>query len=220
VAKRALAYADEHEVHTLAHYIVAILARIDVLTGRWSRAEVPLREVIAKGGVVARLLALSTLAMLQVRSGDDEAATTLTLAWKHAIAADELQRLAPLAALEAERAWLADDLRPDSPHLRACYEQAIEHDPALTGELARWLHQAGYLSRVPEQIDEPYRLELTGEWEAAAAAWADRHMPYDQALCLARSGAGSREAEVLAEQLGAVPLTAWIRRHATATRAT
>lgn len=68
VSARALAYADEHEVYALAHYVAAMLARVDVLAGRWADAEGRLRDILASGGSVARLLALSTLALLQVRS--------------------------------------------------------------------------------------------------------------------------------------------------------
>lgn len=103
-----------------------------------------------------------------------------------------------------------DDLPPQE---RArVQEEARQHHPALAGELARWLHQAGALAGVHDRIDGPYRLELSGQWEAAAVAWAERHMPYDRALCLARSANGMGEALTVAEALGAEPLAAWLRR--------
>jgi DNA-binding winged helix-turn-helix (wHTH) protein/tetratricopeptide (TPR) repeat protein len=212
VGERALAYSEQHEVDALTHYIVAMLAQMDVRAGRWQGLDQRLEPVIDEGGPVAKLLALSTFALLQVRRGDPEAESTLAQAWELAIPAGELQRLAPLAVAEAERAWLADSLSPESPHLRTCFDEMAVRQPAMAGELARWLAASGVPVHEPPDVDEPHRLELAGNWTAAAAMWAERGMPYDQALCLAGSGRDIPGALALAAELGARPLVAWCER--------
>jgi DNA-binding winged helix-turn-helix (wHTH) protein len=212
ISTRALRYAEDHEVDALSHYIVAMLARIDVLGGRWADARARLDGVISHGGLVPRLLALTALALLQVRRGDHDAGETLARAWELAIPADELQRLAPLAAAEAERAWLAGELTPQSTRLLACYQQQRALRPALSGELARWLREAGHHVEPAESVDPAYQLEHLGRWEDAAAVWHDKHMPYDEAFCLAHLAHRRAAGLAIAEDLGARPLATWIRQ--------
>ena len=60
-----------------------------------------------------------------------------------------------------------------------------------------------------ETLNEPYRSELLGLADEAAEQWAERDMPYDQALALARGDARARgKALEIAEGLGARPLAA------------
>lgn len=219
LGEQALRYAEDHEVYALAQYIVAILARIDVLAGRWTGVEPRLRAVAADGGLVARLLALSTLALLQVRRGDGEADRTLAGAWTLAVPADELQRLVPLATVQAEHAWLAGNLTADSPHLLDCYRKQRRYRPRLLGELARWLGESGHPVELSHPVDGPYLLELSGRWEAAAAVWHDLQMPYDEAFCLAHCDHRQRDALAVADALGARPLADRIRRRLPAGRA-
>ena len=60
-----------------------------------------------------------------------------------------------------------------------------------------WLHRlgAGHLdTEVNDYVPEPHRTELLGDPGRAAALWAARKAPYNQAFALAFSGqAGSRE---------------------------
>ncbi|HEX6418042.1 MAG TPA: AAA family ATPase [Acidimicrobiales bacterium] len=211
VGEQARRYAVDHEVDALAHYVEAIIARIDVLAGRWAGAADRLRTLAETGGLVTRLLALSTLALLQVRRGDPRAGGTLASAWDLAVPAGELQRLAPLASAAAERAWLAGTLTVASPYLLDCYRRQRGRS-ARTGELARWLREAGCRVDDPgPEVERPHRLELLGRWDDAAAAWRARHMPYDEAFCLAHTPDRRDEALAIAEALGARPLADRIR---------
>ncbi|MGB9251528.1 MAG: response regulator transcription factor, partial [Mycobacterium sp.] len=57
-------------------------------------------------------------------------------------------------------------------------------DPWLVGHLQRWLWMSGGTPSTAFEADivTPYRLEITGEWRAAATAWSDRGSPYDAAI--------------------------------------
>ena len=208
ISERAVLYAEQHEVETLRQYIVAMLGRIAALEGRWDEAEAVLREAVASGSSVPLILALTALALLQVRRGDDESAATLERAWPLVEAAGEPQRIVPLVEVEAERAWLAGRLDESVRHLRDGYA-LVERVGRRHGRLARWLQEAGLLAEVPPGVSEPHLAELEGRWAEAAAMWRERGMPYEEAMALARTGeAGRNEAIEIAERLGAAPLAA------------
>ena len=67
--ERALAYAREHEVHTLATYSATILAWLRLRSGDWDEAEEATRRVSERGASVPDLLANTVLTELAVRRG-------------------------------------------------------------------------------------------------------------------------------------------------------
>jgi DNA-binding winged helix-turn-helix (wHTH) protein len=208
VARRAIDYAEEFDVEALRRYLVAILGRVAVLEGRWDEAKAILDGVVASAPSITLIFGLASLALLQVRRGDEGAAATLERGWPLAEAAAEPQRIIPFVEVEAEWAWLAGALTPEVRHLRDAYAMARPLD-AQRARLARWLQEAGGLDEVPVVRSEPHRAELEGRWADAASAWAARGLPYERAKALARTGAAGRaEAIGIARRLGARPLLA------------
>ena len=69
-ARRALAYAERHEVYAFGSYISATMAWLRLRAGRWDEAEREARREIERGTTVAQLLAKTVLAELAVRRGD------------------------------------------------------------------------------------------------------------------------------------------------------
>jgi hypothetical protein len=206
ITVRGVEYAERYEVETLRGYLIATLGRVKVLVGRWDEAASILHEVVSSGSSVSLILGLSSLALLQVRQGDDAAAATLERAWPLAEAAAEPQRIVPLALVEAERAWLAGRLDPSVRGLRDAYSMVTRTD-GHAGGLIRWMQEAGALTGEQADAPEPHRAELEGRWTDAAEAWEARGMPYEQALALARTGVqGRKRAMAIARQLGAQPL--------------
>src|SRR5690348_5218415 len=58
----------------------------------------------------------------------------------------------------------------------------------------------------------PFAREMAGDWQAAAALWAELGCPYEQALALAHGDASSmRQALALLEPLEARPAVALVR---------
>jgi hypothetical protein len=211
VTQQALRYAEEFEVETLRQYLVGMLGLIAVVEGRWEEADSILTAVMTSAVSVTRMLCLTALALLQVRRGDDAAAATLDQAWPPAEAAGEPQRIVPLAAIEAEHAWLCGRLEPSTRHLQDGYAMAVRVD-GNRGRLARWLDEAGALTRPPPTVPEPHRAELEGRWRDAADDWERRGMPYEQAMALAHTDpAGRHQAMEIAERLGARPLLQRLR---------
>jgi DNA-binding NarL/FixJ family response regulator len=88
-------------------------------------------------------------------------------------------------------------------------------DAWKVGELAWWRRQTGLRDEIaPEQMAEPYRLSIAGDWAAAAELWTEKGCPYEAALALADSDdpVQVRKAIDQLQQLGAKPAAAIIGR--------
>jgi DNA-binding CsgD family transcriptional regulator len=97
----------------------------------------------------------------------------------------------------------------------AAYPLALEKRHLwFAGELAYWQQRAGILSSWPDWVAEPYRLELAGLHEQAAAAWRARGCPYEAARSLAEADGDEvlRTALAELERLGAAPAAKLVRQ--------
>jgi DNA-binding CsgD family transcriptional regulator len=114
----------------------------------------------------------------------------------------------------AEYSWIGGKLDPTLfPRLREVLDDCIEREsPWIGGELAFWLHLIGEIDHLPEIAPEPYRLSAAGDWEAAAAFWQERGIPYDRAVALSLGPDEARiEALAIFDELGATPVAARVR---------
>ena len=123
--------------------------------------------------------------------------------------------IGPVAAARAEAAWLQGDNERTRDEVADAYALALRHpEPWRLGELGLWLWRAGALDRPLDGMAPPYRLEIGGDWQAAADEWRGIGCPYEEALALAQ---GDRPAQLRALDiltgLGAAPAAAMVRRH-------
>jgi DNA-binding CsgD family transcriptional regulator/tetratricopeptide (TPR) repeat protein len=212
-----LAYCEDHDLEFLAPYILAYRARMRFEQGDWNAASEDVEAVLRhpRTAVITRIPALRTLAHLRVRRGDPDTSGPIQEA--RALAGPEpvLQRAGMLALVCAEAAWLADDREGTIREVLSVYEVARQtRDPRMNGELAAWLFRTGALSLQPGDISEPYALEITGDWQAAANAWRMLGCPYEHASLLSMYGREDDQRQALAifEQLGAAPAARALRR--------
>jgi DNA-binding CsgD family transcriptional regulator len=84
----------------------------------------------------------------------------------------------------------------------------------MLGELLVWLPRCGGSPSMAEvEIAPLYRMELAGDWQAAAAAWDKLGCVYERALVLLGGDEPAlREALGIFESIGAVPIAALTRR--------
>ncbi len=212
-----VAYCEERDLDIYRPYLLAYRARMHLEQGRWLEASEDVEAVLLhpRATSVTRIQALRTLGHLRIRRGDPDASGPLGQARELAGPQPELQRLGTLAAIRAEAAWLAGDLkgvvREVTPALE-CLSQ--RRDPRMKGELAVWLWRANALQSVPADIADPYALEIAGEWRAAATAWQALGCPYEHAIVLGCYGEESEQREALAifTRLAAAPAAEFLRR--------
>jgi DNA-binding CsgD family transcriptional regulator len=215
--EKGLELARLHGLELTHFYLLAYMSRLELDEGNWTTAgdlaEVVLGERFSS--TFPRMVALVTLALVRARRGDPDVWSALDEARALSEPTGELIRIAPVAAARAEAAWLAGDARAVATESEAVFQLALERGAARgTGELAILRRRVGLEDEVPNDLPEPYALQLSGDYVGAAAAWKALGRPYDAALALADGDEEQslRQAFDELQQLGARPAAAIVAR--------
>ena len=214
---RGIAYSDDRDMDAYRLYMQGWQARSALDRGRWSEAAALATEVLEhpRVSMPGRTTPHIVLGLVAARRGEPGVWRHLDEALALAEQMAELQRLAPVAAARAEARWLegrADLVDTETARsLRLALDRA---EPWGAGELATWRRRAGLTQPVPPACAEPYRLELAGEADAAAALWRRRGCAYDAALAAAASANEAEQRAAVDElrRLGARPAFARVSR--------
>jgi len=209
-------YCELHDVQDSLVYTRVYGAHAELDGGRWDSAAQVAAELLETHALATaqRVPALIVLACVRARRGDPGVDSLLDEALQLALPTGELQRIGPIAAVRAEVAWYRGDLRRVAEEAAIGLEAAVDHlDPWIPGQLAYWAHRADPAFRPSSKIARPYALMIDGDWEGAAAAWAEFGTPYERALALADGPEDALLASLtILEQLGAGPLAAIVRQ--------
>lgn len=215
--KKGLAYCSEHGNDLMQLYFLAHRARTELERGLWTQAAESAALVLRERAVSTypRTLALVVLALVRARRGDPDALPLLDEARALADPTGEPPRIAPVAAAQAEAAWL----RGDFGAVRDVTETALElarrtRYARAISELQTWRRRAGIRETRDAFVEEPYALELAGDSALAAATWAELGCPYDAALALGQADDEDMLRRSLDElnDLGARPAAAIVAR--------
>lgn len=214
-----LAYCIDHDLDAWTGYLLACEAHLKLNDGRWDESATASRNLLSRPDVptISRMPALAALGRLGLRRGDAAAAGQLDEALALALDTAELQRIWPVAVARAEGAWLAGDLHRCALEASRSLSLAERHgNPWALGEVAWWLWRSGHL--VPDtallsRCATPYALQMSGQWQDSAAAWAALGCPFEQALALT-DGDDDSQARALAllDRLGATATASHLRR--------
>lgn len=206
---QGLAYAQEHDFIFSRLYLLAWGAYLNVLRGRWRAAEKALHEVLEgpHSTLHSQGSALIAQGRLRARRGDPGAEAALNEALEILSKLGFRQREGMIRAARAERAWLAGDPHQTRAEARAVYAVALDQrHPWVAGELAFWRWKAGDDVQLPEWLAEPYRMQIQGDWRAAAGAWETLGCPYERARALLEGDTAARiQALKIFERLEARP---------------
>lgn len=198
----------------LVEFARVCLCRLHFEQGRWAEADRLVDDLLASElrYPVVRMTALATRGRILARSGRSGAAAILDEAWALAERTDVAFQW-PIAAGRAEASWLAGRGQEIPALIEPLYERIHREGvrwPA--GELAFWLWRAGALPESPTDVAEPYALQMTNDWRAAAAAWARIGCPYEEADALADGDEPAmRKALATFSRLGAEPAADRVR---------
>ncbi len=213
LAQQAIASALRNELLGLESYTKATYATVLELQGEWSHAEDLARDQLEHAGI-AEMVALTTVGVIEARTGRDGARSTLLRAWKLARTSAEFQRLAPTAIALAELAWISGSTDVPVGELRDVLTAgSTAGRPWYLGSLAFWLWKLGELPALAGAIADPYRLVIEGDPVMAAAMWSTIGCPYERAIALAH---GDQSAQLKAlealDELGAAAVAAKLRK--------
>ncbi|WP_224546072.1 helix-turn-helix transcriptional regulator [Mesorhizobium sp. CA16] len=204
---RGIGYCVENDLATWRDYMRGVQAQLLLRRGFWNDAATMAHEVVDDDATtpLVRYPSLVALARLRIRRGDPSAEPIVEEMRRFLDKGMELQRLVAFAQVLAESAWLGQADKQEALRLIAVAEN-LAPTPAVFGELATWreLLSPGSEPGDTDGMAEPHRLQLTGDWRAAARLWADMGAPFEQAMALLLGDeAAQREALAIFEDLGA-----------------
>ena len=214
--REGISYAEERGLSSNVDYMRAYGCRLALERGHWDEAARGATELLqsAEFVPVQRVPTLVTLALVRARRGEPGADELLVEALDLALPMGEPERLGRVTAARAEQAWYRGDL--DRVALEAA--TGLDHIgkrklPWIRGELLWWQSRAHTVDAISGGAAEPYRLMLAGDWRAAAGAWEQMGLPYEQALALADgSDEALGEALGILGKLAAGPMAIIVRR--------
>jgi tetratricopeptide (TPR) repeat protein len=215
--REGLEYTEGRDLDFWTAYLRGWRAQLHFDLGAWDEAEREAMDLLelATTSPVSKINALCVLGRIRAARGQPGATELLDEAKTLADATAELQRLGPVCIARAEAAWLAGDLPGTAAEAGAVFEVSLGKDsPWIRGMLAVWLHRAGALPRLPDNIPRACALEVAGDAPGAAAEWARLGCTYEQALALAHTGVPESvlESARMLERIGAAAAVRVLRR--------
>jgi DNA-binding CsgD family transcriptional regulator/tetratricopeptide (TPR) repeat protein len=216
--ERGIDYTRELGLEAWLNCLIGSRGMIELALGRWDDAAATAQTILERPRdqvIGPRSDALVTLALVRARRGDPGYWPLLDEAREIAIAADDLELLAPIAAARAEAAWLQG--RPDAigAETEHAYDTACRlGEPTFAGQLACWRARAGLPVEPPDGLPDRYRLQLACEPELAAELFQAEDAIYDAAIVRVASinGAALRSALDQLRALGAKPAAGIVSR--------
>ncbi len=182
-----LAYCDEHDITTYASCLrgerTSTLERI----GRWDESTaIGLDLLKLSSSPINRISPLANLGKVRARRAEDGVWECLDEAAEAADGTGEPQWIVPVRLARAEACWLEGRSTQTERELMLADDASAGSGAWLRGEIAVWLRRISGppLSGDSDDVAEPYRLQLSGAWEAAVQAWFALGCPYDAAMAL------------------------------------
>jgi len=218
---RGVSYASALELTHWEGYLRGWRTMIRLDQGDWAGAEEEALEICSRtyAADVYRFPALTALARLRARRGDQDAATPLEAARRLSATMAELQRSVYIAIIVAESAWLGSPVPTPANDearllLREVYALAEErHSRWVAEDSALWLYMLDEPVAGTAKFSTPFREHCEGRWHEAAAGWRALGRPYEEALALSGGDdPAQRQALEIFDRLGAVPAAARLRR--------
>ncbi len=203
-----IAYCLEHNLDIWRVRLLGLRAHVQVEIGHWEEAEKDLGVASSLLDFFEEEVSCATM-WLQIRRGGSlssevhQAAQALahrtSLFWFSCLYASHM----------AEAAWLRGDLATCRAEAEQVYNLAKGLNTRVErSQLAFWLWRAGVIKTPPEDVIEPYRAQMSGDWQRAAELWEQVGCPYEQGMALMD---GNNDAQMAAltifERLGARPIT-------------
>jgi DNA-binding CsgD family transcriptional regulator len=180
-------FCTNHDLGMFQLLAIAADGLVQLHRGEWGRAGALAEDVLTRPGLIPvhRILSLITAPLISARRGQRSGRPLLDEALGCAEPGDVF-RLGAVWAARAEAAWLAGDddtARAEAHHGLACAAGVIA-DPWVMGNLRRWARLAGGAPDTAAVVDgvTPFRFEVSGDWQGAAAEWTRLGCPYDAAV--------------------------------------
>ena len=182
--RAGLDYCSTRDVDVWRYYLLSWESKILLAQGRWTEAAQAALICLGEDCPFARIHALVALGLVRARRGDPDVWGPLDEALTLAEPRHELQWIAPVAIARAEAAWLEGRNDAAIAETELAYDHARRVDAWYLAGLSYWRWRAGVNDPIPSVGEEPYRLEMAGDWAAASVRWTAIGCPYEAAFAL------------------------------------
>ena len=209
-----LDYCSTRDFDVWRYYLLSWQSKIQLAHGQWTEAAQTTTICLGEECPFARIHALVALGLVRARRGDPDAWGPLDEGVTLAEPRKELQWIAPVAIARAEAAWLEGRNDDAITETELAYDDARRLDASWLAGLSYWRWRAGADEPIPSVGEEPYRLEMEGDWAGASKCWEKMGCPYEAALALIDADDDAVLQRALAElqALGAQPAAGVVAR--------
>lgn len=181
------------------------VAEYAIMSGDYQTAESTLETLGRQTDISAWWLAWSR-ALVQLRRGDLRAAESSTHFRRVADALGEPHPLFHASTLSAEFLYVFERTDTDATarNLKSLAQVVSFDIPWWIADLALWLWLDGHIDQIPERAADPVHWLAAGQWQKTANWYADKGLPYEQAVALSLGDKPARmRALNIADQIGA-----------------
>lgn len=201
-------YSSEKDIDTLGLCMEGYNTKTKLYRGDWDDAVEMAGSVLKRKNVplINKIIPLSVVGIIRARRGDPGALSALDeLNALGTNIGEVVEMIVPIKTARAEAFWLKGKLDNIIEEVVTAYGNLKDRtNPWAIGELAFWLWRGIRLPKIPDNIAEPYLLQMKGEWRKAAGIWEDLQCPYEQAMALSDGDeAAMKKALEILDQLGA-----------------
>ena len=214
---RSIPITVERDIPVCNQWQTAMRARLHFQRARWAAALEDADAVIDGHGMpLAMMWPPLVRGLVALRTGEAPAGRSATehldAAWSVAQRLDEPLAHLPVLSALAERSWLTGepDARLDAATATLDDVAGLSGVQWAVGDLLVWLARLGRgagTEALRDGVAEPFRLELAGRHDGAAAAWTQLGAPYEAALAAVHGDDGARAARAV-EDLEGLPAAA------------
>ncbi len=188
LVREGLAFDIKHGLDAWTTYLKGRHAQLHLLQGRLAQAGTLARSVLDEEGhtILMRLPALTTLATVRSRLGDDDAEAGLEEVLQIALGIREQQRITPVRLALIQHHYLRgheDAARHQVQEMLAFGTDVLR--PWDAGALRVWLHRLELppVEGLGDRTTAAQELELAGDYAAAGAMLDRLKLPFEAALC-------------------------------------
>jgi len=178
-------YCEERDLDSWTNYILSSKAKLSLEKGDWQEAYDIADTLINNEGSasVVRIGALTVLASIKMRRGDDAVIPLLNEAKEKAFETMELQRIIPTLVAMLEYEWITGKYIIEKTALDTAVEMVAKMGNRYeNAQFAFWLFKARHQRIFLQEYAEGYDAYTTITSLSASAFWNKTGCPYQEAL--------------------------------------
>jgi DNA-binding CsgD family transcriptional regulator/tetratricopeptide (TPR) repeat protein len=180
-----IAYCDEHDMTTWASSLQGERTSALEKTGHWDEAVTLGADLLSRNpSPINRVYPLTEIGLIRGRRGEPGEWDYLDQAITDADQSGEPQHIVPARLARAEVYWLEGKPGEAAREAELADDGSDRCDAWDRGAVAVWLQRLGSARAPRDDLAEPRRQQVDGDWARAAELWTELGCPYEVAMAL------------------------------------